>query len=136
MANISFNVSSIIENRLYEQRMTRSQLAKKLGVTLPAVSTMLSYHVYKTDRLIQLSQLFNFNFFRFIADKIPIDDPPKQDPVDQSAQIKITEQTATIDSLNLQVTQLQSQINRLTEDNEYLKKIIDTFSAITKKPKP
>jgi len=121
---------------MYEQRMTRTQLAKKLGVTPPAVTTMLGYHVYKTDRLIQLSQLFNFNFFRYIADQIPIDDPPKLAPVDQSAQIKITEQAATIESLNLQITQLQSQIASLTEDNEYLKKIIDTFSAITKKQKP
>jgi len=136
MANISFNVSSIIEKRLYEQRMTRSQLAKKLGVTLPAVTTMLSHQVYKTDRLIHLSKLFNFNFFRFIADQLPIDDPPKLAPVDQAAQIKITEQAATIDSINLQITQLQLQISKLSENNDYLKKIIYTFSAITKKQKP
>jgi uncharacterized protein YlxW (UPF0749 family) len=122
--NISNNVGELISQRLYDLRLNNSQFAKKLGITRPSVSVMLDQKVFRTNRLIQISQLLNYNFFRYIADQLDIADPPKQTVAVDSPQVA---------ELQAEVSSLQAEVGRLKEETAYLKKIIDTFSTITQK---
>lgn len=78
-------INLLIRREMNRARMLQSDLAKKLNVRSTTVFGMLRRPDMQVHRLIQLSEIFQFNFFREIAATLPYQDPDNEVKVDIEA---------------------------------------------------
>lgn len=57
------NIGLLIEQRLNEVRMNKAQFAKEIGIANQNVNRLLSRESIDTDKLIDISEALDYNFF-------------------------------------------------------------------------
>lgn len=73
MENI--DVISMVRREVKRNHMSNTELARRLYVFPASVQGMFSRPTMQVQRLVQLSEIFQYNFFREIARMIPYADP-------------------------------------------------------------
>jgi hypothetical protein len=111
MANI--HTGKMISALMEPKYLTKAKLARLLEVTQPTAALMLKSKSMQTDRLILVSEKMNYNFFKVIGRRLGIAEPGVTPTMDKDEQIKA----------------LTSEIEKLKEENKYLKKAIDLIGG-------
>lgn len=70
---LSLNVGAEIEKKLVDLKMTRAEFANLIGIPKTDVARVLKKDSFETERLVKISRLLNYNFFKCFYD--PVDDP-------------------------------------------------------------
>lgn len=111
MADI--HVGKLVAEQVDLKRFTKAKFARFMHVNQPAASRMMTMKSMQTDRLVLLSEMFDYNFFKVIGKRLGIANPALISPVNKDEQIKA----------------LMQENERLKEENRYLKKAIDLFGG-------
>ncbi|MEZ5198471.1 MAG: helix-turn-helix domain-containing protein [Bacteroidales bacterium] len=90
--------------------MSKAKLARLIGVSQPAIARILNAETIQVKRLLHVSERLNCNFFRVIGEQLPIEEP------------SFAEATEGKDK---EIAVLTAELERLREENRYLKKAID-----------
>ncbi len=69
------DIHSIIKRELRERKIYKADLARSLKLSFTSTNRMLTRHTLQVQRLIDLSMVCNYNFFREIADLLPCPKP-------------------------------------------------------------
>lgn len=68
---MTIDINKMIRREMKKNYLNASGLAKKLNVHPTTVLGILKRPTIKIERLINLSEVLNYNFFREIADQLP-----------------------------------------------------------------
>ena len=84
----------IIKREMERNHFSNADMARKLNVSPTTVQGMLSRHTLQVQKLVQLSEVFKYNFFREIAAMLPYAEPvyekkPEDDAIRASLQERI-----------------------------------------------
>jgi Helix-turn-helix. len=71
----SLQVNELIIEEMNRQGVTALELSRKLGINVNTVYQILKRNSIKTDRLWEICEILQINFFRILADKIEIANP-------------------------------------------------------------
>jgi hypothetical protein len=69
------NIVSIVNRELEKRNINHSDLARKLGANRSSIQGMLSRSTLQVQRLVDLSEVCNYNFFREVAGMLPYEEP-------------------------------------------------------------
>lgn len=88
MKDLEEKAIQLIKAKMKEKGWNNPDLAKRLGVQNSTPRKMVQSNRIRLNRLCELSELFNYNFLRVLADELELDNPPKcpaMKPEDQLA---------------------------------------------------
>ncbi|WP_163717356.1 hypothetical protein [Mangrovibacterium lignilyticum] len=68
-------VIQMVKREAEKRRMTTRDLAKPLGLSYSAARTLFDRSTMQVQRLAELSDLFQYNFFRELAQALPYPEP-------------------------------------------------------------
>ncbi|WP_163715502.1 hypothetical protein [Mangrovibacterium lignilyticum] len=74
-AVVKTELLDLMQLKLKEQSMSNKELASRLQLSVSATQNMLKGNKMTLDRLHELSLILDFNFFRFWASQLQIDQP-------------------------------------------------------------
>lgn len=69
------SIVSIVSRELKERHISNSELARRLKTSPSTIQGMLNTPPLKVQRLLDLSEVCNYNFFREVADLLPYAEP-------------------------------------------------------------
>lgn len=78
-------ILSMIKREMERKRITASDLSRGLKMNHSSVVGMLKRPTLQVQRLAELSELLNYNFFREIAVKLPYSEPDVVDATEATA---------------------------------------------------
>lgn len=78
----SIEILPMIRREMKRNHYTGAELARKLNVQPTAILGMMRRPTLQVQKLLALSEVFNYNFFREIADTLPYAEP---DYIDEEA---------------------------------------------------
>ncbi|MEZ5195323.1 MAG: hypothetical protein R2764_02660 [Bacteroidales bacterium] len=107
------HIGKMIEEQM-APLMTRAKLARMLGLKHPTVSRMLKTRSVQTKKLLHVSERMNYNFFRVIGEMLAISEPSFAE---------------ASEGKEVQLNELTAEVERLREENRYLKKAIDLLGG-------
>jgi hypothetical protein len=110
---MDIHVGKLVAEQVDLKRFTKAKFARFMNVNQPSASRMMTTKSMQTDRLVELSQKLDYNFFKVIGKRLGIASPALFSPVNKDEQIKT----------------LMQENERLKEENRYLKKAIDLFGS-------
>ena len=64
------HIGQAIEQRLHDLRMTQTEFGKLIGCPQPNIKRILSSPYIRTDKLQQICQVLNYNFFKELSDSV------------------------------------------------------------------
>lgn len=107
-------IGKYIEEIIYEKRITISQFAKQLGISVSSIYQLLKRYDVEVKLLRKISIVLNHDFFRYyLAEPLPTEIQLKET-------LKVTQQE--LESLKIQTQALQNENNFLKEIHLMLKK--------------
>jgi len=71
-------VLRIVRRELMKKHVSPAELARKLGANPSSVHGMLRRPTLQVQKLVKLSEILHYNFFREIAEKLPYEEPAPQ----------------------------------------------------------
>jgi hypothetical protein len=77
-------VLSMVRRELQRKKFSVSELSRGLKLNTTSVSGMLRTPTFQVQRLAELSELLNYNFFREIAAQLPYSEPVYANESEQS----------------------------------------------------
>ncbi|MBL7972067.1 MAG: hypothetical protein JNL03_11180 [Prolixibacteraceae bacterium] len=95
----------MLKREMERKRISSAELTHRLKVSHSTVSGMLERPTMQVHRLVELSELFEYNFFREIAQKFPLAEP------DYTS----TESKAEVAALQSRVRDLELEIGILRQ---------------------
>lgn len=104
-------IKEMIRREMKRTHISKAELARKLNNNSSSVLNLLKCQTIQVDKLIQLSDVFQYNFFREIAATLPYKEPDYEVKVDVEA-IKAPLQEQ-IKNLQLEVNILRQTIKDL-----------------------
>jgi hypothetical protein len=72
---VGIPVLTMVKREMQRKRVTVSELSRALKINTSSASGMLKSPTFQVQRLIELSELLNYNFFREIAAQLPFTEP-------------------------------------------------------------
>jgi hypothetical protein len=72
---VGIPVLAMVKREMQRKRVTVSELSRALKINTSSASGMLKSPTFQVQRLIELSELLNYNFFREIAAQLPFTEP-------------------------------------------------------------
>lgn len=100
-------VLAMVKREMQRRRISVSELSRALEINTSSVSGMLKSPSFQVQRLVELSEIMNYNFFREIAAHLPYTDPVY---VNESKQSEVEE--------------LKNKIKELEMENNILRKTL------------
>ncbi|MDP4271837.1 MAG: hypothetical protein Q8909_17205 [Bacteroidota bacterium] len=98
------NPSKLINREMTQRRISKSELARMLHMKPSSIHFMLDSEFMQVQRLLDLSNVLQYNFFREIADQLPHAEPATVNPA-----------TAEIATLNEHIKELEMEVRILRE---------------------
>ena len=83
--NYTMEVFEMIEREMNRQHWSKAKLAQKLNKHPTTIHLLLHSKTIHVPRLIELSEIFQYNFFREIAASMPYKEPVYDIKVDEDA---------------------------------------------------
>lgn len=103
----------IIKREIKRNHFTLVKLAKKLEVEPSSVKGMLSRSTLQVQRLVDLSEALNYNFFREIADMLPYAEPDYAET--KAAEAKVEAMSEQVKTLNERIKGLELEVSILRQ---------------------
>ena len=79
------DVVSMVRREMKKRGLSEAYLARHLRLNPSTVHTMLKRQTMQVNRLIEFSELFQYNIFREVAEKLPIATPDYRDSIEAEA---------------------------------------------------
>lgn len=100
-------VLAMVKREMQRKRVTVSEISRALKINTSSASGMLKSPTFQVQRLVELSELLNYNFFREIAAQLPYTDPVYVD------EVKLSEEE-----------ELQTRLKELEMENSILRQTL------------
>lgn len=110
-----FNTGALIRKALRDTGLTQAYIGRKTDRTSSTVMNMLKRRSVQASVLHEFSLAMGVDLFRPLSEALP--EHIRKDPRQHE-----------LDTLKAENTELKRQLERLQEDNAYLKKMIDIFA--------
>lgn len=68
-------ITSMIRREMKNRSISGPQLSRSLGLSVKTMTTMLRGTTIQAQRLADISELLKYNFFREVAQQLPINEP-------------------------------------------------------------
>ena len=106
------DVLSMVKREMKRKHFNNTDLSHKLNLHHSSIFGMLNRKTFQVERLLELSEAFQYNFFREIAEELPYQEP-KYDKVSKDRE-----------------AELLGQIKQLEEENKTLKTKVEVFEDV------
>jgi hypothetical protein len=103
-------VLAMVKREMQRKRITVSELSRALKINTSSASGMLKRPTFQVQRLVELSELMNYNFFREIAAQLPYTEPVY---VNESKQSEVEELKSRLKELEMENTILRKTLKDL-----------------------
>jgi len=107
---VQLEITSMIKREMERKRISGADLVPALKINHSSVSGMLQRSTIKVQRLAELSEFFNYNFFREIAQKLPYPEPDYSNEADKAEMAGLQ---TRVKNLELEVSILRQTIKDL-----------------------
>jgi hypothetical protein len=105
-------VCEMIVREMQRNHMSQAVLAKKLNNNHTAVHTLMTRKSIQVPKLLKLCEIFQYNFFREIAQSLPYKEPDYYEADINAVRVPLEE---TIKDLEDQVKNLKLEVNILRQ---------------------
>jgi len=109
------NILQIIKREMQERHMSPIELSRKLGLHQTTIHGLLKRDSIKVERLAKLCKVFQYNFFREIAEQFSYEQPVFDNTFKQKEATLI------------------EKINKLKEENKTLKIKVEVLNEVIEK---
>ncbi len=106
-------VLQMVRRELQRQKISVAELSRGLKINTSSVSGMLKSPTFQVQRLAELSELLNYNFFRELAAKLPYTDPVY---ARESKQSEVEELQNRVKELEMEVGILRQTLKDLVSN--------------------
>ena len=100
----------MIRYQMRQKHISASDMARKLGLNPSTVHGMLNRSTLQVKKLAELSELFQYNFFKEIASRLPYSDP---EPLKEETNNSETAFKERIKALEMEVNILRQTLKDL-----------------------
>ena len=107
---MQLEIPSMIKREMERKRISSADLVRALKINHASVSGMLQRPTIQVQRLAELSEFFEYNFFREIAQKLPFSEPDYTNTLER---VEITTLQTRVHDLELEVSILRQTIRDL-----------------------
>lgn len=107
---VQLKITSMIKREMERKRVSGADLAHALKINHSSVSGMLQRPTIQVQRLAELSEFFNYNFFREIAQELPFPEPDYANTADKADVARLQ---SRVRDLELEVSILRQTIKDL-----------------------
>jgi hypothetical protein len=107
---VQLEITSMLKREMERKRVSGADLVRALKINHASVSGMLQRPTIQVQRLAELSEFFNYNFFREIAQKLPFPDPDYTSTADKA---EVATLQSRVRDLELEVSILRQTIKDL-----------------------
>ncbi|HEX3006134.1 MAG TPA: helix-turn-helix transcriptional regulator [Bacteroidales bacterium] len=104
------NPNEMLLREMKARHLTKKEVARKLGVNPSSVKGMIRRPTMHVQRLMELSEVLQYNFFREIAATLPYKEPSYEPEID-TVKAPLLEQ---IKNLQLEISILRQTLKDLT----------------------
>src|SRR5665648_81258 len=108
----TLQVLPMVKREMERKRITSSELSRALKINPSTVSGMLKSPTFQVQRLAELSEFLNYNFFRELAAKLPYTEPVY---AVESKQSEVVELQNRIKELEMEVGILRQTLKDLVK---------------------
>mgnify|MGYP000862981772 CR=1 FL=1 len=91
MQNIEHEALTLIKKKMAEKGWNNSDLAKRMQMHKSSVSKMLIADRIRLSKLVELSDVFGYNFLRELSDLLALNNPPRLIEDHTACQLRIRE---------------------------------------------
>ena len=107
---VNLPVLAMVKRELQRKRVTVSELSRAMKINTSSASGMLKSPTFQVQRLAELSEFLNYNFFRELAAKLPYPEPVF---AEESKQSEVAELKIRIKELEMEVGILRKTLKDL-----------------------
>lgn len=125
-------VGLCIEKRLNKLEMLRADFASALGVKPTDISRILKRTSFETDKLLLISRILNYNFFKDFYHEIPISVEDQDKSIKSFIETKYDEMLLENNRLRNELVSVKNELASVKEENEKLKKENKRLKEATK----
>jgi len=101
----TLSVLSMVRRELQRKKVSVAELSRALNINSSSVSGMLKSPTFQVQRLAELSEFLNYNFFRELAAKLPYTEPVFAE------ESKLSE----IEALQIRIKELEMEVGILRQ---------------------
>ena len=106
----TLQVLQIVRREVQRKKVSVAELSRALKINSSSTSGMLKSQTFQIQRLAELSELLNYNFFRELAAKLPYTEPVFPE---ESRQSEVAELQNRIKELEMEVSILRQTFKDL-----------------------
>ena len=125
-------VGLCIEKRLNKLEMLRADFASALGVKPTDISRLLKRTSFETDKLLLISRILNYNFFKDFYHEIPISVEDQDKSIKSFIETKYDEMLLENNRLRNELVSVKNELASVKKENEKLKKENKRLKEATK----
>jgi len=107
---VKLEITSMLKREMERKRVSGADLVHALKINHSSVSGMLQRPTIQVQRLAELSEFFNYNFFREIAQKLPFPEPDYTTTADKA---EVAGLQSRVRDLELEISILRQTIRDL-----------------------
>ena len=111
-----------IERQLNKLGMLRADFASALGIKPTDVSRILKRSSFETEKLLLISRILNYNFFKEFYHEVPTSIEDQDKGIRTFIETKYDEMVIENNRLNNELTLIKNELASVKEENEKLKK--------------
>ena len=111
-----------IERQLNKLGMLRADFASALGIKPTDVSRILKRSSFETEKLLLISRILNYNFFKEFYHEVPTSIEDQDKRIRTFIETKYDEMLIENNRLNNELTLIKNELASVKEENEKLKK--------------
>lgn len=116
----TLQVLQMVKRELQRKRVSVAELSRGLKLNSSSVSGMLKSQTIQVQRLVELSEFLNYNFFRELAAKLPYTEPVFEEASKQrelaELQNKVKDQENRVKELEMEVGILRQTLKDLVSN--------------------
>ncbi len=109
----TLSVLSMVRRELQRKKVSVAELSRALNINSSSVSGMLKSPTFQVQRLVELSEFLNYNFFRELAAKLPYTEPVF---AEESKLSEVAELQSRIKELEMEVGILRQTLKDLVSN--------------------
>jgi hypothetical protein len=109
----TLQVLTMVKREIQRKRISVSELSRGLKIKTTTVSGMLKSPTFQVQRLAELSEFLNYNFFRELAAQLPYAEPVF---AEESKQSEVAELQHRIKELEMEVKILRQTLKDLVSN--------------------
>jgi len=109
----TLSVLSMVRRELQRKKVSVAELSRALKINSSSASGMLKSPTFQVQRLAELSELLNYNFFRELAAKLPYAEPVF---ATESKQSEVAELQNRVKELEMEVGILRQTLKDLVSN--------------------